>query len=168
MTDITSGALPGLRAGSFTLRPAGPGTGFGTKNLIGMTAAPLTDPWSGEDDTDYDYYATPSGNLWRPGDEPGQPSGAEPGRPDTGSYEVIHLGGPAAVVVPVTYFLRLRALELHASAEELQDAEDAAAPARSPAAKRRPGSDRPGRGASLSFPDRPPVASPPRARTRMP
>jgi hypothetical protein len=27
--------------------------------------------------------------------------------PDTGSYEVIHLGGRAAVVVPVTDFLRL-------------------------------------------------------------
>jgi hypothetical protein len=39
----------------------------------------LTDPWSGEDDdTDYD---TPSGNIWRPGAEPGQPSGNEPGRP---------------------------------------------------------------------------------------
>ena len=126
----------------------------------------LTDPWSGEDDdTDYDYYDTPSGNIWRPGAEPGQPSGDEPGRPDTGSYEVIHLGGQAAVVVPVTDFLRLRALELHASAEELEGAEDAAAPARSPATNR-PGSDRPGRGASLSFPDRPHVASPPRARTR--
>jgi hypothetical protein len=122
----------------------------------------LTDPWSGEDDdTDYDYYDTPSGNIWRPGAEPGQPSGAEPRRPDTGSYEVIHFGGQAAVVVPVTDFLRLRALELHASAEELEDAEDAAAPARSPATKRRPGSDRPGRGASLSYPDRPHVASPP-------
>jgi hypothetical protein len=30
--------------------------------------------------------------------------------PDTGSYEVIHLGGEAAVVVPVADFLRLRAL----------------------------------------------------------
>ena len=30
---------------------------------------------------------------------------------DTGSYEVIHLGGQAAVVVPVSDFLRLRALE---------------------------------------------------------
>ena len=29
--------------------------------------------------------------------------------PDTGSYEVIHLGGQAAVVVPVSDFLRLRA-----------------------------------------------------------
>ena len=35
---------------------------------------------------------------------------AEPG-PDTGSYELIHLGGQAAVVVPVADFLRLRALE---------------------------------------------------------
>jgi len=31
--------------------------------------------------------------------------------PDTGSYEVIHLGGQAAVMVPVSDFLRLRALE---------------------------------------------------------
>jgi hypothetical protein len=31
--------------------------------------------------------------------------------PDTGSYEVIHLGDQAAVVVPVTDFLRLRALQ---------------------------------------------------------
>ena len=29
--------------------------------------------------------------------------------PDTGSYEVIHFGGQAAVVVPVSDFLRLRA-----------------------------------------------------------
>jgi hypothetical protein len=93
----------------------------------------LTDPWSGEDDdTDYDYYDTPSGNIWRPGAEPGQPAGDEPGRPDTGSYEVIHLGAQAAAVVPLSDFLRLRALELHASAEDLEDAEDAAAPARSP------------------------------------
>ena len=124
---------------------------------------------SGEDDdTGYHYYDTPPGNIWLPGAEPGQPSGDEPGRPDTGPYEVIHLGGQAAVVVPVTDFLRLRALELHAFAEKLKDAEDAAAPARSPAAKRRPGSDRPGRGASVPFPDRPHVASPPRARTRTP
>ena len=56
------------------------------------------------------------------------PADPAPG-PDTGSYEVIHLGGQAAVVVPVTDFLRLRALELHASAGELEDAGDAAAPA---------------------------------------
>jgi hypothetical protein len=49
------------------------------------------------------------------------------GGPDTGSYEVIHLGEQAAVVVPLGDFLRLRALEQRASAVELEDAEDAAA-----------------------------------------
>lgn len=40
----------------------------------------LTDPWSGEDDTDCDYYDTPSGNIWCPDDEPGQQApGYEPG-----------------------------------------------------------------------------------------
>ena len=40
-----------------------------------------------------------------------QPADRVPARgPDTGSYEVIHLGGQAAVVVPVSDFLRLRAL----------------------------------------------------------
>ena len=47
--------------------------------------------------------------------------------PDTGSYEVIHLGGEAAVVVPVADFLRLRALEQVASPQDLEDAEDTAA-----------------------------------------
>ena len=47
--------------------------------------------------------------------------------PDTGSYEVIHLGGQAAVVVPVADFLRLRALEQAATPAELEDAEDTAA-----------------------------------------
>jgi hypothetical protein len=47
--------------------------------------------------------------------------------PDTGSYEVIHLGGQAAVVVPVADFLRLRALEQAAAPQELDDAEDTAA-----------------------------------------
>ena len=47
-----------------------------------------------------------------------QPTGPAPG-PDTGSYEVIHLGGHAAVVVPVADFMRLRALERLASAQEL-------------------------------------------------
>jgi len=55
-----------------------------------------------------------------------QPTGPAHG-PDTGSYEVIHLGGHAAVVVPVADFVRLRALERLASAQELEDAEDAAA-----------------------------------------
>jgi hypothetical protein len=52
-----------------------------------------------------------------------QPTGPAPG-PDTGSYEV---GGHAAVVVPLADFMRLRALERLASAQELEDAEDAAA-----------------------------------------
>jgi hypothetical protein len=47
--------------------------------------------------------------------------------PDTGSYEVIHLGEEAAVVVPMADFLRLRALERRATAQELEDAEDVAA-----------------------------------------
>lgn len=47
--------------------------------------------------------------------------------PDTGSYKVIHLGGQAAVVVPVADFLRLRALERSAAPQELEDAEDTAA-----------------------------------------
>jgi hypothetical protein len=47
--------------------------------------------------------------------------------PDTRPYEVIHLGGQAAVVVPVSDFLRLRALEQAASPQELEDAEDKAA-----------------------------------------
>jgi hypothetical protein len=47
--------------------------------------------------------------------------------PDTGSYEEIHLGGQAAVVVPVADFLRLRALEQAASPQDLEDAEDTAA-----------------------------------------
>ena len=54
------------------------------------------------------------------------PQPGTPG-PDTGSYEVIHLGGQAAVVVPVADFLRLRALEQAATPSELEDAEDTAA-----------------------------------------
>jgi hypothetical protein len=54
---------------------------------------------------------------------------AQPDRPDpdTGSYEVIHLGGQAAVVVPVADYLRLRVLEQAATPQELEDAEDSAA-----------------------------------------
>jgi hypothetical protein len=56
-----------------------------------------------------------------------QPAGRIPASgPDTGSYEVIPLGGQAAVVVAaVSDFLRLQALEQAASAQELEDAEDA-------------------------------------------
>ncbi len=54
---------------------------------------------------------------------------AQPGTPgpDTGSYEVIHLGGQAAVVVSATDFLRLRALEQTATPRQLEDVEDTAA-----------------------------------------
>ena len=45
----------------------------------------------------------------------------------TDPYEVIHLGGQAAVIVPLAEFLRLRALEATATQEALEDAEDAAA-----------------------------------------
>jgi hypothetical protein len=48
-------------------------------------------------------------------------------RPVTAPYEVIHLGGQTAVIVPLAEFLRLRALESTASAQALEDAEDAAA-----------------------------------------
>lgn len=46
--------------------------------------------------------------------------------PVTVPYEVIHLGGQAAVIVPLPEFLRLRALESTASPQALEDAEDAA------------------------------------------
>jgi hypothetical protein len=46
---------------------------------------------------------------------------------DTAPYQTIHLGDRAAVVVPVADFLRLRALERRATAEELENAEDDAA-----------------------------------------
>jgi hypothetical protein len=55
-----------------------------------------------------------------------QPTGPAHG-PDTGSDEVIHQGGHAAVVVPLADFMRLRVLERLASAQELEDAEDTAA-----------------------------------------
>jgi hypothetical protein len=40
-----------------------------------------------------------------------------------GQYEVIHLGGEAAAVVPLTELRRLRAVERRASAEILEEAE---------------------------------------------
>ncbi|HEV2377411.1 MAG TPA: hypothetical protein VGS19_35260 [Streptosporangiaceae bacterium] len=42
-------------------------------------------------------------------------------------YEVIHLGGEAAAVVPIFDLRRLQALERHASAEALEEAEIEAA-----------------------------------------
>ena len=46
---------------------------------------------------------------------------------DVGPHEVIHLGGEAAVVVPVAEYRRMRALEQIASPQEREDAETAAA-----------------------------------------
>ena len=41
----------------------------------------------------------------------------------TGPYEVIHLGGEAAAIVPLAELRRLRALERNAPAEVREDAE---------------------------------------------
>jgi len=41
----------------------------------------------------------------------------------TGAYEVIHLGGEAAAIVPLAELRRLRAVERHASPEALEEAE---------------------------------------------
>jgi hypothetical protein len=38
-------------------------------------------------------------------------------------YQVIHLGGEAAAIVPLTELRRLRAVERHASPEALEEAE---------------------------------------------
>lgn len=43
--------------------------------------------------------------------------------PDISPFEVIHLGGEAAVVVLVADFLGLQALQRHASDEEREEAE---------------------------------------------
>jgi hypothetical protein len=40
-----------------------------------------------------------------------------------GAYEVIHLGGEAAAIVPLAELRRLRAIERHASTEALEEAE---------------------------------------------
>jgi hypothetical protein len=45
------------------------------------------------------------------------------GRDLTGAYEVIHLGGEAAAIVPLAELRRLRAVERHASPEALEEAE---------------------------------------------
>lgn len=42
---------------------------------------------------------------------------------DLSSYEVIHLGGEAAAIVPLSELRRLQAVQRHASAELLEDAE---------------------------------------------
>jgi hypothetical protein len=53
--------------------------------------------------------------------------GPDPSPGSAAPYEVIHLGGQSAVVVPMSDFLRLRALESSATQEALEDAEDMAA-----------------------------------------
>lgn len=53
--------------------------------------------------------------------------GPDPSPGTTAQYDVIHLGGQSAVVVPMAEYLRLRALEESASQEALEDAEDLAA-----------------------------------------
>ena len=55
-----------------------------------------------------------------------QPTGPAHG-PDTGSYEMIHLGGHAAVVVPLPGFMRLRALKAARLRAGTGGREDAAA-----------------------------------------
>lgn len=47
---------------------------------------------------------------------------AQPER-DPGSYEVIHLGGEAAAIVPLSDLRRLQAVQRYASAELLEQAE---------------------------------------------
>jgi hypothetical protein len=47
----------------------------------------------------------------------------DPGRDLTGAYEVIHFGGEAAAIVPLSELRRLRAVERHASPEALEEAE---------------------------------------------
>lgn len=42
---------------------------------------------------------------------------------DLGSYEVIHLGGEAAAIVPLSELRRLQAVQRHASADLLEEAE---------------------------------------------
>jgi hypothetical protein len=55
----------------------------------------------------------------------GRSSAAEP--LDAGAHDVIHLGGEAAVVVPLAEYRRLRALARLASPDDLDGAEAAAA-----------------------------------------
>lgn len=42
---------------------------------------------------------------------------------DQGSYEVIHLGGEAAAIVPLSDLRRLQAVHRHASSDLLEEAE---------------------------------------------
>lgn len=55
-----------------------------------------------------------------------EPTGSLPQPLPGDKYEVIHLGGEAAVVVPMADVRRLAALQRLATAQELEDAEDVA------------------------------------------
>ena len=55
----------------------------------------LADFWSDGDDTDCDYYDTPSGNVWCPGDELSQPPPAPPAQ--AGDHAVV----PMPILRPV-------------------------------------------------------------------
>ena len=56
-----------------------------------------------------------------------EPSGSTSDVPATDGYEVIHLGGEAAAIVPLDEIKRLKALERAATPEALEGAEAAAA-----------------------------------------
>jgi hypothetical protein len=49
--------------------------------------------------------------------------GAMSAQPGSDPYEVIHLGGQAAAIVPLADLRRLQAVERHASPEALEEAE---------------------------------------------
>lgn len=76
--NMTALVLAGWMAVAFLLAFAGislwmalrrPGTAPGYSQAANWVA----DPWAGaEDDTDLDYYDTPSGNIWRPAAQPGR------------------------------------------------------------------------------------------------
>ena len=52
----------------------------GRRGDPGASGPGLARAQSGEDDdTDYEYYDTPPGNIWRHGAEPGQPPATNPG-----------------------------------------------------------------------------------------
>jgi hypothetical protein len=48
---------------------------------------------------------------------------AQQARPNVAGHSVIQLGGETAVVVPIEEYRRLKALERHATPEELDEAE---------------------------------------------
>jgi len=56
-----------------------------------------------------------------------QPTGPSPDPAHLSAYDVIHIGGEEAVVVPIAEYQRLQALERSATVSELEDAEDTAA-----------------------------------------